>query len=448
MHHRCLTRASRPHCTQISIPLRIAEIPSAGEFRDAISSLSPEQARFASAFRAMQLESTLFAVLVVQIKPQLETLLNLAANALTKEVELTQSLMELFIKYQIPADLLSAPREEDGSNGSASSRLAAVKAAVAAIYDMISKAENKELKHREMEELAAAPLQPPERPQSKMMMNGGGARVRGPMMRSMAAMGANMVEGFSPMNAPDIPQAYALSFDAVPQAAPAMLMSRASALPAPAAVSAGASEAAVYKSAPASASSPPQPHQANVTVAAGGAGGAIDSSNSAVDGDAPRDLTQLPSQLDKQYDACSDGDALSAVRATRLTPDGPWVKRAQEGLLAKQLTTSVLDGDAQGSARSAAFDLIDAISRSGALPLEHAALHVVVGATLCFDESIIDCVVSANMNPIERSERAMLAMATTLHSDAHVSPAQLLRAEHVLRLTTGAGAVQPLAEQQ
>ena len=59
----------------VLIPLLLEQIPSAKAFRDAIESLSPEQQRFAKAFRAMQLESTLFAVAVVEIKPQLERLL-------------------------------------------------------------------------------------------------------------------------------------------------------------------------------------------------------------------------------------------------------------------------------------------------------------------------------------------------------------------------------------
>ncbi len=54
----------------------------------------------------MQLESTLFAVCVIEIAPQLETLLRVPVDALTKEVELTQDLLRLFIDYQIPSDLL------------------------------------------------------------------------------------------------------------------------------------------------------------------------------------------------------------------------------------------------------------------------------------------------------------------------------------------------------
>jgi hypothetical protein len=55
----------------------------------------------------MQLASTLFAVCVIQIKPQLEKVLKLPNDSLTKQIELTQNLQELFLKYQIPSDLLS-----------------------------------------------------------------------------------------------------------------------------------------------------------------------------------------------------------------------------------------------------------------------------------------------------------------------------------------------------
>merc|ERR1712224_263070 len=92
---------------ELTIPLDLATIPTPKEFKDAIQSLSPEQEAFAKAFRSMQLESTLFGVLVVQIRPQLEKVLNLQPDSLTKEIKLTQDLMQLFTKYQIPTDLLA-----------------------------------------------------------------------------------------------------------------------------------------------------------------------------------------------------------------------------------------------------------------------------------------------------------------------------------------------------
>ena len=68
----------------LDIPLVLDAIPTQKEFRDAIESLSPEQQEFCKGLRAMQLASTLFGVAVIQVKPQLERLLNLPPDALTR----------------------------------------------------------------------------------------------------------------------------------------------------------------------------------------------------------------------------------------------------------------------------------------------------------------------------------------------------------------------------
>ena len=68
---------------EVLIPLITEVLPSAKEFKDAT------------------------VVCIIQLKPQLERVLNLLDGALTKEIQLTQQLMSLFIDYQIPSDLLS-----------------------------------------------------------------------------------------------------------------------------------------------------------------------------------------------------------------------------------------------------------------------------------------------------------------------------------------------------
>jgi len=71
---------------EVKIPLILSTIPTPKEFQRKISSLSKEQQAFANAYRKMQLAGTLFAVATIQIKPNLERLLNLPPDALTKEV--------------------------------------------------------------------------------------------------------------------------------------------------------------------------------------------------------------------------------------------------------------------------------------------------------------------------------------------------------------------------
>jgi len=127
----------------LKIPLLMETIPAAKEFRDSIQSLSPEQQRFCKDFRGMQLASTMFGVVIVQIKPQLERVLNLPDGSLTKEIALSEGLAELFIEYQIPPDLLSF----DGLAATPQAdKVAAVKAHYAAVQKIIADRKAQELK--------------------------------------------------------------------------------------------------------------------------------------------------------------------------------------------------------------------------------------------------------------------------------------------------------------
>ncbi|CAN0471703.1 unnamed protein product, partial [Discosporangium mesarthrocarpum] len=127
---------------EVMIPLLMDPLPTPKEFRDAIESLSPEQQRFAKAFRAMQLQSSLFGMLVIQIKPQMETLLRLPSGSLTKEIQLTQDLMQLFVEYQVPSDLLTF----DGDEGAPKAeKLGAVKEYVAQLKATIAQQKQEQL---------------------------------------------------------------------------------------------------------------------------------------------------------------------------------------------------------------------------------------------------------------------------------------------------------------
>merc|ERR1719399_2323268 len=141
---------------ELSVPLSLAQLPTAREFKDAIASLSPEQQRFARAYRAMQLEGCVLGVLVLQLKPQLERLLKLGDGALTKEIKLTQQLLSLFIEHQIPSDLLSY----GGGDAAAPEalKLDAVRGHVGAIMGMIEEAKQAELQQRRQEACYDHPL--------------------------------------------------------------------------------------------------------------------------------------------------------------------------------------------------------------------------------------------------------------------------------------------------
>ena len=133
------------------------------------------------------------------------------------------------------------------------------------------------------------------------------------------------------------------------------------------------------------------------------------------------DLTRLPVELDERMAALDD-----SVRATIITPGATWRKRSWAALLAEP-TVADLSGEQQRQARQAAFDLLDALSRSGALPLAHTTLHVVLAATQAFDESLVDTVVRRNVNPVERAERGAVALACGVHGLGRHEAARLLR---------------------
>jgi len=130
--------------------------------------------------------------------------------------------------------------------------------------------------------------------------------------------------------------------------------------------------------------------------------------------------------MDKRFEVVDD----SALRPTIISVGEIWRKKAQKSLLARPSEAS-LEKDEQKAEKDAAMDLLDALTRSGALPIDCASLHVVVAATHCFDRTIIETVVQQNINPIEKVERSFLTMASVVHQK---SVAALVQDSHLERL--------------
>ena len=444
---------------ELTIPLMLETLPSAAEFRDAIASLSPEQQRFCKAYRSMQLEGTVFGLLVLQLKPQLERLLRLPPDALVKETALTETLLELFIDYQIPSDLLSF----DGDlHASAAEKLTAVKAHVAAIKATIDEAKRAEVDAErqafeyahpsafvDQEEVgqperaeedtsvyggfasvyggfagSAAP-EPPRVMKKKSMMASKRGVPGGPSMRGspmlMAAMSMRkpapmpreqlreQCEAMDTMVASSCADMSLSTMAAERQVASfSQEVTRQVAPPAPAPAPAGAP-------APTNEALPgPMAPMADGGAGAGADGGAVD-------------FTKVPAALDARFEK---HDVDGALRATTIKVGPVWQKRAQKALLATPTTSSLGEAE-QKSQKDAAFDLLDGLSRSGTLPIDCATLHVVLCTTHCFDDSLIDTVVVRNANPIEKLERSSLIIGETILG----KPAQqLLRAEEVDRV--------------
>jgi len=416
---------------ELKIPLDLSTIPTPKEFKDAIESLSPQQQAFAKAFRSMQLESTLFGVLVIQIKPQLERVLNLPNDSLTKEIKLTQELMQLFIKYQIPSDLLAFDADMNGfemAAPGASEKLAAVKEHVKAMNEMIDQSKNEEVEQRRLEESYARPqaqafgsfsqsedcgdmFEDEGEYRAPMQKKGSGVG----MLKSMRSMAAAPRMAMSRSAAP--PRAEMMMECAM--AAPAPPMMAQCAAPAPMA-------AAAMSASPPVPSPPPSAQQAQPEQS--------QQPQHQSQSDEPkekletvgRDYTQVPKDMDASFEKL---DTDSQLRPTIISPQGDWTKRAQKALLASP-TTSSLGSAEQKKEKDAAFDLLDALTKSGALSIEDASLHIVVAATHCFDKTVTETVVQDNVNPIDKVERSTLIMATTVHqlpASALIKDAQVAR---------------------
>jgi hypothetical protein len=421
---------------ELKIPLELSTIPTPKEFKDAIESLSPEQQAFAKAFRSMQLESTLFGIVCIQIKPQLEKVLNLQGDSLTKEIKLTQELMELFITYQIPSDLLAFDEHntvnEDGLTvvaGGAADKLKAVKRHVAAMYEMINKSKQEEIQGRQMEAAYSNPLLLRQRSNSSLFSDDMSADECEEEER--CSFEAAPVMAMKSASAPRSMMKKSLAGSAVNKAARGV-MDRAK----------GMASAIAPKLS--RQSSRTESQAMDVDGASPGEGGDFEvlDANTTEQGSQKqpqgkqdhieeesamgRDYTKVPKEIEANLESL---DVDGQVRPTIINPSSPWTKTSQKALLASP-TTSWLEDDDQKKEKDAAFDLLDALTKSGAIPVEHASLHVVIAATHCFDKSVLETLVQDNVNPIDKVERSTLIMATTVHQQpaaALIKDSQALR---------------------
>ena len=391
---------------EVLIPLLLNELPTAKEFKDAIASLSPEQQRFVTAFRGMQLESSVFGVCVIQLKPQLEVLLGLPPDALTKEIRLTQGLMSLFVEYQIPSDLLSF----DGSpDASAKDKVDCVKGHTKAVLDVI--AEAKKAEFDEMEKLAKH-----HHNQVTSRFAGSFEQESGMLQAQQCASRSGMRQRsshqMSSRQMPSLEMSDFASYTHCDHMAQTVQRAARHQMPQPprsrfmmAAPAASKPPNTAPSAKPSLQSQPLPDSHAPISTPEGG-GGEL---NPGV-----LDFTTIPKQLDSMFEM---HDKDSAIRATILEAGRPWKRRRQENLLSKA-KTSILRQDDCKSEMNKAFDLLDALSRSGTLPIAFAELHVIVAVTHCFENDVMGTIVQDNINPIEKVEKSILMVASIIQGES------------------------------
>ena len=94
--------------------------------------------------------------------------------------------------------------------------------------------------------------------------------------------------------------------------------------------------------------------------------------------------------------------------------DNSWTLESQKNVFTSSTKLS-LDTSAQQQAKRKAFDLLDALTKSGALSVTDASLHVLVTATHIFDRSVLETLVQRDVNPLQKLQQSLLIMLTTLH---------------------------------
>lgn len=140
------------------------------------------------------------------------------------------------------------------------------------------------------------------------------------------------------------------------------------------------------------------------------------------------DWTKMPNLLTSNV---TKYDNNACLRPTILSIGKKWNRKTKNGLLSKSIENSNFDIELQKTERNKAMDLLDALSSSGALELDSCHVHVVMCATHCFDQTLLDVICRSNVNPIEVVERSALIMASTVHQ---LKPSELIEEEHKTRL--------------
>ncbi|KAG7351755.1 hypothetical protein IV203_007803 [Nitzschia inconspicua] len=86
------------------------------------------------------------------------------------------------------------------------------------------------------------------------------------------------------------------------------------------------------------------------------------------------DFTRIPKLLDA---AIENSNSESVLRSTTIKTDNTWTRLRQENLLSRPIF-SKLNGPIMKKEKNKAFDLLDALSRSGSLPRIRSSMSLFV----------------------------------------------------------------------
>eukprot|EP00754_Rhynchopus_humris_P029273 Rhum_TRINITY_DN15204_c1_g1::Rhum_TRINITY_DN15204_c1_g1_i8::g.143651::m.143651 len=371
---------------ELVIPLLMDSIPTAKEFRDLVEQLSPEQQAFVKAYRGMQLKETLFAMCVVQVRPQLESVLNLPAGALTKEIRLTEELLDLFMGHEVAADLLSYEAEDpfaDDDEVACKVKVDAVKGHVAGVKAALDASRD--------EEVAQAKREKAVRGVDSVVYTYYGAK-GGKGSKGSVEPAGSKTKGKKDKKSKRRREDRGIEECCVGGDAGA------------AAMSLDLAESTCDAVEPAQGPSPARGTRSTHGVAS------------------------IPQRMEAAFLAL---DSEGCLRPTIVRPGDSWHKRSSKSLVHDDAEEELFDADDRRRERRRALDLLDALTRCGAIELEEASVHVVVAATNTFPKTLLATLAEESVNPIGVVERSSLIATAVIHS---TQPSRLLRAGAQQRL--------------
>eukprot|EP00913_Durusdinium_trenchii_P017267 g16237.t1 len=333
-----------------------------------------------------------------------------------EEIQLTQDLIELFVRYQVPPDLMSYEAGSGDKLGrvSPSQKLQEVKQHVKALWDTISASKEKQLKEQQEKQL----WESQEEAKMRNMQTCGSEECPMPPPRGVRVMASAMEDSSNYMEMGQVKEAeLAATSVQLDSNGPKMAKVR------PMYMSRQVPQVHTY------ASSAPRMMKPEVEVAEDAADAADAESfeanlDTAVSAEKPKE----PNQEGHEHETseASEGHL----------ENGSW----DYTKIPHQLDANFLKYDTEAKLRPSKIKVGEVWQKQeqlGALPLESSSLHVLVAATHCFDETIIDTAIKQNQNPIEKLERSMMIVASTIYQKPArllLQPGEVERMRYLVRL--------------
>ena len=123
------------------------------------------------------------------------------------------------------------------------------------------------------------------------------------------------------------------------------------------------------------------------------------------------DFTLIPKVLDSKLEKFDTDHSMHSII---IKAGIEWTRTRQTNFLTSPKTTR-LSNESIRNEKTKAYALLDALSRSGTLPVANSELHVFVAVSHCFENDVMGTVIQENINPIMKVERSSLLLASTIY---------------------------------